>query len=61
MSVLLARVKKHLGMNQVLVGLGNGVTMDTKVKTIAICPGAGGEVIGRTNADVLWTGEMRHQ
>jgi dinuclear metal center YbgI/SA1388 family protein len=30
------------------------------VRSVALCPGAGGSVISAAKADVLWTGEMRH-
>jgi len=56
LNTLTQRIKAHLGLDHVRVAEAN----KRKVKTIALCAGAGGSVVGGQNADVYFTGEMRH-
>jgi len=57
---LVARIKKRLELSQVRLALGDSTTRESHVQTIALCAGAGGDVISKSKADVYWTGEMRH-
>ena len=56
-----ACIKRHLGLRQVRIATSqaNGAA-DGTISSIALCPGAGGSVLTKTEADLLWTGEMRH-
>jgi dinuclear metal center YbgI/SA1388 family protein len=56
LSTLVKRIKQHLGLDHVRVA----EAAKQKVRTIALCAGAGGSVIGGQDADVYFTGEMRH-
>jgi len=51
-----ALIKKHLSLKHLRVAAAG----NTKIKTIALCAGAGASVICNTGADLLFTGEMRH-
>ncbi|MEM7262431.1 MAG: Nif3-like dinuclear metal center hexameric protein [Planctomycetota bacterium] len=54
---LVARVKKSLGLERIRVAKSPSGTV---VRTVALCPGAGGSVICSEAADLYLTGEMRH-
>jgi len=55
-SVLVKRVKSHLGVKHVAVA-----DAGLPVRRIAVCPGAGGPLLTPLrDVDVLFTGEMRH-
>lgn len=55
-DALLPRLKAHLGLDTVRVA---GAARE--VRTVAVCPGAGGGVFERVGAvDLLLTGELRH-
>jgi dinuclear metal center YbgI/SA1388 family protein len=52
------RVKAHLGLSHVRFGASSG---NQPIKTVAVCPGAGGSVFEKVgHVDLLITGEMRH-
>jgi dinuclear metal center YbgI/SA1388 family protein len=52
------RTKSHLGLTHVRVSKAPGTSL---IKTIAVCPGAGGSVFEKVpQVDLLLTGEMRH-
>lgn len=53
------RVKAGLGLKHVQLARGSG-TASPVVKSVAICAGSGGSVIGETDADLYFTGEMSH-
>ena len=52
---LTSRIKTLLGMPHLKVAAG-----DKPIKTIAICPGAGGKLFEPVVADAYFTGEMQH-
>ena len=52
--------KEHLSMEHIRLAVANGVNMDSTVKTIAVCAGSGGSVLGGVKADLVITGEMSH-
>ncbi|XP_078599933.1 NIF3-like protein 1 [Branchiostoma floridae x Branchiostoma japonicum] len=61
LSVLLSRVKSHLGLNHVRLAMGEGRTMEgSTVRSVALCAGSGGSVLKGVKADVYLTGEMSH-
>ncbi len=49
-------VREHLGLSHVRLAGAD----DTLVRTVAVCPGAGGSLFQGVSADLLLTGEMRH-
>lgn len=58
---LVARAKRRLGVEQLLVAAPRG--LDAPVHAIGACPGAGGELFAAASAlgaDAWLTGEMRH-
>ena len=55
-----ARTKKHLGLAHFRLALGNDRTLESSVKSIAVCAGSGARVLGGCRADLLVTGEMSH-
>ncbi|KAF9218550.1 NGG1p interacting factor 3 [Gyrodon lividus] len=54
---LVTRIKERLCVEYVDVGRP---VLSRKVRTIAICAGSGGSVLGGVDADVYLTGEMAH-
>jgi dinuclear metal center YbgI/SA1388 family protein len=62
LSVMIERIKKHLGLNHVRVAVGSNTKSieEIQIRTIALCAGAGETVIGKARADLYLTGEMRH-
>ncbi len=57
---LIARIKSYLGLEHVRVALPEG-NSDPKIKTVAVCPGAGGSLFAAAAPhDFFLTGEMRH-
>ena len=54
----LPKIKEHLGLSHVRV---SSPREDHMIKTMAVCPGAGGSLFqGLDQVDLLLTGEMRH-
>lgn len=49
-------VRRHLGLEHVRVAGDDGCL----VRSVAVCPGAGGSLFQGVRADLLLTGEMRH-
>ena len=60
LSQALAMTKKHLGMEHLRLAVANGASLDSSVRTIAVCAGSGGSVLGGVKADLIVTGEMSH-
>lgn len=59
LKTMVGRVKKHLGLKQ--IRLAKSPRGAGKVKTIGLCPGAGGSLFqSAPKTDLLITGEMRH-
>lgn len=57
-STLLQRVRRLLRVRSLRVALPAG--RRGRLRTLAVCAGAGGSVLAGVSADVLVTGEMRH-
>ena len=60
LAVLVKRVKGHLGLRGVRVARAEAHAAGEPITRIALCAGAGAEVILGADAELLWTGEMRH-
>lgn len=61
MDVLVHRVKSHLRLTHLQVGINQLVeSRSSPVRTIAICAGSGGSMLAGKKADVYLTGEMSH-
>lgn len=58
LTVLLRRIKKHLGVKHLRIAAP--APWPSTIASVAVCPGAGGPVLGEVRADLLLTGEMRH-
>lgn len=53
-------IKSHLNLPRVRLALATDATMDSKVRTVAVCAGSGGSVLRGVCADLYLTGEMSH-
>jgi dinuclear metal center YbgI/SA1388 family protein len=60
LATVVRRVKRHLGLAQVRVARSSRHARGAKVRSVALCAGAGGSVLEGVAADLYWTGEMRH-
>ena len=60
LATVVRRVKAHLGLARVRVARASGHAGGGKVRRVALCAGAGASVLEGVDADVYWTGEMRH-
>ena len=54
------RVKAHLGLEKLRVAAASCHEEGRRIHRIAMCAGAGSEVISDTDAELYLTGEMRH-
>ncbi|MEO0477935.1 MAG: Nif3-like dinuclear metal center hexameric protein [Planctomycetota bacterium] len=55
---LIPRIKSRLGLDRLRIAQGRRAE---EIRTIAVCPGAGSSVLEQVaDADLWWTGEMRH-
>jgi len=54
------KMKRHLNMKTFRVAIGNGKTMDSEVKSVAIGAGCGVKLLGNLDVDFLVTGEYMH-
>ncbi|XP_008312828.1 NIF3-like protein 1 [Cynoglossus semilaevis] len=54
------KMKSHLGLNHLRLALGFGRTLDSSVRTVAVCAGSGASVLCGVKADLYITGEMSH-
>jgi len=54
------RTKSHLNLSHVRLALANNVSLDSMIKSIAVCAGSGASVLSGVKADVYVTGEMSH-
>ncbi len=57
LSAVVADVKRHLGLDHLRVA---APVDDPEVRTVAVCPGAGGSLFEGVAADLFLTGELRH-
>lgn len=62
LQTAVARVKAHLGLEVVRRSAGIEKTpgVENRIRTVAVCAGAGGALLAKCRADLLVTGEMRH-
>ena len=59
LKTIISRIKKHLGLSHIRLASPKGNR--SSIKTIAVCPGAGGSLFQAVpHADLFLTGEMRH-
>lgn len=54
------KMKSHLGLGHVRLALGLGKTLESSVRTVAVCAGSGASVLSGVKADLYITGEMSH-
>uniref|UniRef100_A0A8C2A4L2 NIF3-like protein 1 n=1 Tax=Cyprinus carpio TaxID=7962 RepID=A0A8C2A4L2_CYPCA len=59
-STAVQKMKTHLGLPHLRLALGDQQTLDSLVKTVAVCAGSGASVIQGVKADLYITGEMSH-
>ncbi|MFG0317478.1 MAG: Nif3-like dinuclear metal center hexameric protein [Planctomycetota bacterium JB042] len=59
-ATVVRRVKRHLGLRHVRVAAAPAHAGGAKIATVALCAGAGGDVLNDVEADLLLTGELRH-
>ncbi|XP_067285308.1 NIF3-like protein 1 [Pseudorasbora parva] len=59
-STAVQKMKTHLGLPHLRLALGDQHTLDSLVKTVAVCAGSGASVIQGVKADLYITGEMSH-
>lgn len=50
------RVKRHVGVENVHLGIGVHQALDYEIKTFAVCPGSGSSVLRGVKADLFITG-----
>jgi len=53
-------VKSHFNMKTFRLALGNGKSLDDKVKVIAAGAGSGSKLLSNLNVDLIITGELSH-
>merc|ERR1712098_750612 len=49
-----------LSMEHIRLAMANGASLESPVRSIAVCAGSGGSVLGGVKADLVVTGEMSH-
>jgi dinuclear metal center YbgI/SA1388 family protein len=54
------RIKRHTGVQDCRVGYAVNGSLDSPIKTVAICAGSGASVLRGVKADLYLTGEMLH-
>ncbi|KAM9336192.1 NIF3-like protein 1 [Symphorus nematophorus] len=54
------KMKSHLGLSHLRLALGVGQTLESFVRTVAVCAGSGASVLNGVKADLYMTGEMSH-
>ncbi|XP_069768975.1 NIF3-like protein 1 isoform X2 [Narcine bancroftii] len=55
LSEVVQMVKEHLGLKHVRLALGTGRSLDSSVKTAAVCAGSGGSILDGVEADLYLT------
>lgn len=60
LGTIVRRVKRHLRLRHVRVAAAARHGGGAAVCTVALCAGAGGDVLAGVDADLLLTGELRH-
>lgn len=54
------KMKTHLGLSHLRLALGAGQTLESSVRSVAVCAGSGASVLNGVKADLFVTGEMSH-
>ncbi|XP_006862053.1 PREDICTED: putative GTP cyclohydrolase 1 type 2 NIF3L1 [Chrysochloris asiatica] len=60
LATMIERIKQHLKLSHVRLGLGAGRTLESQIKVVALCAGSGSSVLQGVEADLYLTGEMSH-
>lgn len=53
------RVKKHTGIKTVQVAIGVNSSLNSEIKSFAVCPGSGGSVLKGVSADLYISGKVK--
>ncbi|KAK7919652.1 hypothetical protein WMY93_010936 [Mugilogobius chulae] len=59
-ATAVAKMKTHLSLSHLRLALGTGQTLESLVRTVAVCAGSGASVLNGIKADLYVTGEMSH-
>ncbi len=59
-QVIVTQIKTQLKLEHLKLALPTSQRLSTKIKTIALCPGAGASLFQSVKADLYYTGEMSH-
>ncbi|XP_029977657.1 NIF3-like protein 1 isoform X2 [Sphaeramia orbicularis] len=59
-ATAIQKMKSHLGLSHLRLGLGLGQTLESSVCSVAVCAGSGASVLNGVKADLYVTGEMSH-
>ncbi|XP_056221171.1 NIF3-like protein 1 [Seriola aureovittata] len=59
-ATAIQKMKSHLGLSHLRLALGWGQTLESSVRTAAVCAGSGASVLTGVKADLYITGEMSH-
>lgn len=57
---LITNIKNPTKLEHIHVAVGKNCTLETEIKTAAVCPGSGSSVLKDIKADLYLTGEMSH-
>lgn len=60
LATAIQKMKSHLGLSHLRLGLGLGQTLESSVCSVAVCAGSGASVLNGVRADLYVTGEMSH-
>lgn len=55
---IIEKIKNYTKLNSLQVAFGVDSTIDTKIKSVAVCAGSGASVLNNVKADLIITGEM---
>ncbi|XP_050304649.1 NIF3-like protein 1 [Anthonomus grandis grandis] len=54
------KIKKHIGIPHIRLGLAKTKNLESLISTLALCAGSGASVLAGQSADLYLTGEMLH-
>ncbi|XP_026813187.1 NIF3-like protein 1 isoform X1 [Rhopalosiphum maidis] len=54
------KIKRHLGVDNLMIALARGSTLESSISSAAAVAGSGASVLRGVNADLYLTGEMSH-
>ncbi|XP_044732843.1 NIF3-like protein 1 isoform X2 [Chrysoperla carnea] len=54
------KVKCHVGVPYLRLAIARGKSLESKINTLAVCPGSGASILAGVKADLYVTGEMLH-